>query len=155
MIRPLVALAVLAGLGLPALAQETAPAAPAPAEIVVDPTASPAASRQTNMLTGFYATMAVIELCALTIDQPVLDGMAADRTRLENALAMEAPTGATAYARIKADVEKTTPDCTEGSADRVSVDAVTAIYEAQTAPPAAAPAAPAEPAMAPAAPVAQ
>ena len=35
---------------------------------------------------------------------------------------------ATAYAKVKADVEKTTPDCAEGSADRLGVDAVTAIY---------------------------
>lgn len=157
MIRPLVALAVLAGLGMPVLAQEAAPAAPAPADIVVDPAASPTASRQTNMLTGFYATLAVIELCELTIEQPVVDGMAADRIRLERSLAMDTPTGETAYAQVKADVEKTTPDCAEGSADRASVDAVTAIYKAQTAAPApaAAPAAPVEPAMAPAAPAAQ
>lgn len=137
MIRPLVALAVLAGLGMPVLAQDAAPAAPAPADIVVDPKANLNASRQTNMLTGFYATLAVIELCELTIEQPVIDGMAADRTRLETALAMDKPTGETAYGLVKADVEKTAPDCAEGSADRASVDAVTAIYKAQSAAPAA------------------
>ena len=148
MIRPIAALAVMTLLTGTAMAQEAAPATPAPADIVVDPAAnlSPA-PKQANMLTGFYATQAVIELCSLEIEQPVLDGMAADRARLETALSMDATTAETAYARVKADVETTTPDCTDGSPDRMSVDAVTAIYEAQVPPPGAeAPAAGATPA---------
>lgn len=155
MIRPFAALAVMAALSGAAFAQEAAPAVPAAptdAEIVIDPAASLNTSpRQANMLTGFYATEAVIELCALTIEPAVTEGMAADRARLERALAMDEATATTAYAQVKADVEKTTPDCTDGSTDRISVDAVTAIYKAQAAAAPAAPATAADPA-APAAP---
>lgn len=127
MIRPLAVFAVLAlSLGA-ATAQDAAPAA-AP-EIVVDPAATlNTSSKQANMLTGFYATQAVIEICALTIDPAIADGMAADRQRLEAALGLDATRGAEAYARVKTDVETTSPDCAEGSADRLGVDAVTAIY---------------------------
>lgn len=143
MIRPLAALAVLAVLTGAPVAQEAAPAAPAPAEIVIDPAAKLSTSpKQANMLTGFYATQAVIEICSVTIDPAVTEGMAADRARLENALAMDTPTAEKAYTQVKADVEKTAPDCAEGSPDRISVDAVTAIYKAQAA--AAGPATPAE-----------
>jgi hypothetical protein len=139
MIRPLAALAVLALISGAASAQEAAPA-PAP-EIVVDPAAAiDTTPKQANMLTGFYATQAVIELCSVAIEPNIAEGMAADRARLETALSMDAPTAAAAYAQVKADVEKTTPDCADGSPDRAGVDAVTAIYAAL--PPPAAPAAP-------------
>lgn len=151
MIRPIAALAIFAVLTGGSIAQEAAPAAPAPAapaDVVIDPAASLNTSpKQANMLTGFYATQAVIELCSLTIEKPVLDGMAADRTRLEGALAMDAATGEKAYELVKADVEKTKPDCTDGSTDRISVDAVTAIYKAQAPAAGATPAAPATPAV--------
>ena len=141
MIRPVAAFAVLALTLGTALAQE---AAPAPAEIVVDPAATLNTSpRQANMLTGFYATQAVIELCSVAIEPHIAEGMAADRARLETALSMDAATASTAYARVKADVEKTSPDCTDGSPDRVGVDAVTAIYAALPPPADTAPAAPA------------
>ena len=157
MIRSIAALAVFAVLTGAAVAQEAAPAAPAATDIVVDPAAQFNSSpKQANMLTGFYATQAVIELCSLTVEPAVVEGMAADRTRLETALSLDTPSAEKAYAQVKADVEKTTPDCTDGSTDRISVDAVTAIYKAQAAasgPAAAAtpvdaatPAAPAEPA---------
>jgi hypothetical protein len=139
MIRPLVALAVLALMSGVSTAQEAAPAT-AP-EIVVDPAAAiDTTPKQANMLTGFYATQAVIELCSVAIEPNIAEGMAADRARLETALSMDAPTAAAAYAQVKADVEKTTPDCADGSPDRAGVDAVTAIYAAL--PPPAAPAAP-------------
>jgi hypothetical protein len=139
MIRPLAVLAVLALTSGAAIAQEAAPAA-AP-EIVVDPAAAiDTTPKQANMLTGFYATQAVIELCSVAIEPNIAEGMAADRARLETALSMDAPTAAAAYAQVKADVEKTTPDCADGSPDRSGVDAVTAIYAAL--PPPAAPAAP-------------
>lgn len=142
MIRPLAALAVLALMSGASVAQEAAPAA-AP-EIVVDPAATlNTTPKQANMLTGFYATQAVIELCAVVIEPTIAEGMAADRARLEAALSMDAATAATAYAQVKADVEKTQPDCADGSPDRMGVDAVTAIYAAL--PPPAAPAAPAAP----------
>lgn len=137
MIRPLAALAVLA-LGLTAAtAQDAAPAAPAAPNVVVDPMATlNTTPKQANMLTGFYATQAVIELCAITLDPAIVDGMNADRARLESSLGMNADAGVKAYGLVKADVEKTAPDCTEGSKDRLSVDAVTAIYAAATTPPA-------------------
>lgn len=142
MIRPLAALAVLALTLGASVAQEAAPAA-AP-EIVVDPAASlNTTPKQANMLTGFYATLAVIEICAITIEPDITAGMEADRQRLETALGMDAATAASAFAQVKADVEKTAPDCTEGSADRQGVDAVTAIYANLPPPPATpAPAAP-------------
>ena len=142
MIRPFAALAVLAVLSGASVAQEVAPAAPA--DIVIDPTASlNTTPKQANMLTGFYATQAVIELCSVAIEPNIAEGMAADRARLETALSMDATAAAAAYAQVKADVEKTQPDCAEGSPDRAGVDAVTAIYAALPAPDA--PAAPAAP----------
>lgn len=142
MIRPFAALAVLALMSGAAVAQE---AAPAPAtDVVVDPAATlNTTPKQANMLTGFYATQAVIEICAVAIEPNIAEGMAADRARLETALSMDAATAAAAYAQVKADVEKTQPDCAEGSADRAGVDAVTAIYAAL--PPPAAPTEPAAP----------
>ena len=141
MIRLLAASAALAlALGA-AAAQDAAPAAPAQPEIVVDPAATLNTSpKQANMLTGFYATQAVIELCAVAIEPNIAEGMAADRQRLERALGLDAAKAASAYALVKADVEKTSPDCADGSPDRAGVDAVTAIYAALP-PPAAAPAA--------------
>lgn len=142
MIRPLAALAVLALISGAAVAQEAAPTT-AP-EIVIDPAASlNTTPKQANMLTGFYATQAVIELCSVSIEPNIAEGMAADRARLETALSMDATAAAAAYAQVKADVEKTQPDCAEGSADRAGVDAVTAIYAAL--PPPDAPPAPAAP----------
>lgn len=142
MIRPLAALAALALMLGASVAQEAAPAA-AP-EIVVDPAASlNTTPKQANMLTGFYATLAVIEICAVSIEPDIAAGMDADRKRLETALGMDPAMAASAFAQVKADVEKTAPDCTEGSADRQGVDAVTAIYANLPSPPAApAPAAP-------------
>ena len=128
MIRPFAALAVLALTLGASVAQEAAPAA-AP-EIVIDPAASLNTSpKQANMLMGFYATQAVIELCAVTIEPKIAEGMAVDRARLETALGMDAAAAGTAYAKVKADVEKTEPDCAEGSADRAGVEAVASIYQ--------------------------
>ena len=143
MIRPLAAFAALALLLGPSVAQEAAPApAEAAPEIVIDPAATiENTPKQANMLTGFYATLAVIDICALSIEPDITTGMAADRQRLETALGMDAATAASAFAQVKADVEKTAPDCTEGSEDRRGVDAVTAIYAALPPPAAAAPAA--------------
>lgn len=154
MIRSLAVLAVLAaGLGA-VTAQEITPAVPTmptPADITVDPAAPiDATPKQANLLTGMYATKAVIELCALTIEQGITNGMNVDQKRLETSLGMDAATATSAYDKVKADVEKTTPDCADGSADRLGVDAVTNIYKtsASATPPAGtvAPAAPAAPA---------
>lgn len=160
MIRPFAALAVLALTLGASVAQEAVP--PAAADIVVDPAAAiPTSPKQANMLTGFYATQAVIELCSVAIEPNIAEGMAADRARLETALSMDAATATAAYAKVKADVEKTGPDCTDGSPDRIGVDAVTAIYAALPPPADAAPAAPTagtvntQPPAEPAAPAAQ
>ena len=138
--KTLAVLTVLA-LGLnPAFAQDAAPAiddaapaatqpAPAADNIVVDPAATfPNASKQTNLLTGFYATLAVIEICDIALPQGVEDGMAGDRARLETSVGLDAVKAGEAYAKVLADVTSTNPDCTEGSADRASVEAVTSIY---------------------------
>jgi len=158
MIRPLAALAILSLTLGAAQAQQAVPSAapdqqavPAVApDIVVDPAATFNTSpKQANMLTGFYATQAVIELCTIAIEPDIAAGMAADRARLETALGLDAAGAGAAYAKIRADVEKTGPDCADGSPDRLGVDTVTAIYAAL--PPPAAAAAPVEP-PAPAAP---
>ena len=139
MIRPFAAFAILALTLGATTAHETAPAE-AP-EIVVDPAASLNTSpKQANMLTGFYATMAVIDICAIAVEPDITAGMDADRQRLETALGMDPATAAAAYEQVRTDVEKTTPDCAEGSSDRLGVDAVTAIYAALP-PPEPAPAA--------------
>lgn len=149
MIRFAVATLVLAA-GLGATAAQEAPALPAqPAapEIVIDPGAAVATTpKQANLLTGLYATRAVIEICAVTVDPAALAGMDADQARLQTGLGMDAETATKAFAQVKADVESTSPDCAEGSPDRQSVEAVTAIYSAQASgtpvpAPAAAPAA--------------
>lgn len=139
MIRPLAVFAALAlSLG-PVAAQEVAP--PAAPEIVVDPAASlNTTPKQANMLTGFYATLAIIDICAITIEPDIATGMDADRKRLEAALGMDSTMAEQALAQVKADVEKTNPDCAEGSADRQGVAAVTAIYASLPAPASAPPA---------------
>ena len=145
MIRPLLALGFVAAALNIAVAQET-PSVPAPSDVVVNPAAPiNATPKQANLLTGMYATKAVIEICAISLEDGVLNGMDVDQKRLETSLAMDAPTAEKAYAQVKADVEKTTPDCAEGSADRLGVEAVADIYKSSTATssPAATPAAPA------------
>lgn len=147
MFRPLAMFAVLA-LGLsPALAQEAVLTQPAPADVVVNPSANTAQPpKRANMLTGIYATKAVIEICAVTIDAKILASIDADTNNLQTSMGIDAATGKLAYDRVKADVEKTKPDCTEGSADRASVEAVTSLYAQKaataTVPPAAAAAVP-------------
>ncbi len=143
MIRPLLALGFVAAALNIAVAQET-PSVPAPSDVVVNPAAPiNATPKQANLLTGMYATKAVIEICAISLEDGVLNGMDVDQKRLETSLAMDAPTAEKAYAQVKADVEKTTPDCAEGSADRLGVEAVADIYKSSTttSSPAATPAA--------------
>jgi len=100
------------------------------------------ASARTDMMTGFYATLAVIDICAVTVAPDVVAGMATDRARLETATGLDAAAAAEAYAEVRADVEKTAPDCAAGSADLASVEAVTAIYAEAAAQAAAQPAVP-------------
>tara|TARA_R110002020_G_scaffold424468_1_gene633721 strand:+ start:5598 stop:6104 length:507 start_codon:yes stop_codon:yes gene_type:complete len=168
MIRSLAVLTVLA-LGLTAAqAQQVAPAAPAaappavpapaPADIEINPTTPLAVSSpQVDMMTGFYATLAVIDLCAVEVSEAVTTGMATDRARLEASLGLDAAAAAEAYAKVRAEVETTSPDCAAGSPDIASVDAVTEIYAQAAAAPAMPPAAEGAPAAAaaPAAPAAQ
>jgi hypothetical protein len=131
MIRSIAVLALFAaGLGT-ATAQETPAAPSAPADVVVNPAAPiDATPKQANLLTGMYATKAVIEICNISLEDGIINGMNVDQKRLETSLAMDVPTAEKAYAQVKADVEKTTPDCAEGSADRAGVDAVANIYKA-------------------------
>jgi hypothetical protein len=130
-------LTVLALGFLPAMAQDATPAtdaAPATQNIVIDPAARlPNTSRQTNLLTGFYATLAVIEICALPLADEIKAGMTGDRRRLEASVGLDAVKAGQAYAKVLADVRSTSPDCAQGSPDRASVDAVTAIYAAASA----------------------
>ncbi|WP_375452303.1 hypothetical protein [uncultured Devosia sp.] len=126
MIRPLVTLALVLAATTAGLAQE---AAPAPVDIRVDPSAViNAMPKQANMLTGIYATQAVIDICAITVPAPVATRMGNDRVRFEKAMGLDATGSIEAYDRIKASVAGTTPDCAEGSADRQGVEAVLSLY---------------------------
>lgn len=118
-----------------AQAQDAAPAeTPAPADVVVDPAASvDDTPKQANLLTGLYATMAVIEICDIAVEPAVQTVMEADRARLEAMFRMDEATATEAFGRVRADVETTSPDCAEGSADRQGVEAVTAVYAQQAA----------------------
>jgi hypothetical protein len=133
MIRTLAALTLLASALGAAAAQEATPATPAPADIVVDPTASIGAPPQANLLTGLYATLVTIDICDITVEPAVRTGMDTDRKRLETALGLDATGVTEAYARVESDMRTVEPDCAEGSPDRASVDAVTAIYADQQA----------------------
>lgn len=160
MIRTFAALTLLL-VGTASLAAQEAAPAPAPAaappaaNVVVDPMAPiDNTPKNANLLTGLYATKAVIELCSVTVDPAVLTRITNDQKRFEAGMGMDGATGEKAYAQVKADVEKTTPDCAEGSPDRKSVEAVVSIYATQgaaaaapaTAPAGSTPAAPAAPA---------
>lgn len=129
MIRPAAAFVLtLAGLGT-AFAQEATPV-PAEAPVIrIDPAANIDNSpKQLNLLTGLYATQAVIEICAVTVPEDVVTKMGRQRMAYETALGMDAATGSRAYESTKADVQQTSPDCADGSADRLGVDEVLAIY---------------------------
>lgn len=113
---------LLAGLSAP-LAQDAAPT------IEIDP-AAPINSmpKHANLLTGLYATQAVIDICAITVPEPVMTAMNFDRKRYENLLTMDEAASTRAYRDTKAEVERTAPDCAEGSPDRQGVEAVLSIY---------------------------
>lgn len=143
MIRSLAVLAALSLSSVAVLAQDATPTQPPAADITIDPTATvDATPKSANLLTGLYATQATIEICAVAIEPATKQMMDADRGRMETALGMDAATASEAYAKVKADVETTTPDCADNSPDRIGVDAVTAAYAAQAA---AAPATPPSP----------
>ena len=143
MIRIPTTLALLALSLVPAAAQEAAPTPtqPAAADIAIDPAANVAQPKQADLLTGLYATRAVIEICSVAVEPAVTDAMAADEERLAAALRLDAAASEEGYATVKASVERTAPDCAEGSADRAGVDAVTSIYATEVARGPAAPAA--------------
>ncbi|WP_127751717.1 hypothetical protein [Devosia sp. 1566] len=132
MLRPLVLAAVLILPLTAAQAQQAAPTTtPAPAEISIDPAAPVNATpKQANLLTGLYATKAIIEICAITVDENATSRMNNDQKRFEAGLGMDDAAATQAYAKIKADVERTTPDCAEGGADRQNAEAVVNIYAA-------------------------
>lgn len=148
---------LLAGVSM-AQAQDVKPAPidtpHAPENLTINPMATlDVTPKRANLLTGLYATKAVIEICNVPVDAAILQRMSDDEAGFASNLQMDAATAAKAYEQVKSDVSKTKPDCAEGSADRQSVDAVVSIYTAGPsggAAPAAAPAAPAPAATAPA-----
>ena len=110
-------------------AQEASTTTPAPTDIRIDPSAAVnVMSKQANMLTGIYATQAVIDICAITVPEPVATRMGNDRKRFEAGVGLDAAGGTEAYEKVKTSVTATTPDCAEGSADRKNVEAVLALY---------------------------
>lgn len=125
---------LLAGISM-AHAQDVKPAPidtpHAPENLTVNPMATlDVTPKHANLLTGMYATKAVIEICNVTVDAGILKRMSEDQAGLETSLQMDAATSAKAYEQVKADVTKTKPDCADGSADRKNVDAVVDIYSA-------------------------
>lgn len=118
----LAALALAASL-LPVSAQD------APQVITVDPNAAISQlPKSAQLLTGLYATLATLELCAVEAPEPAATGMNAHRRQMEAELRMDGETATAAYQRVRADVEKAGIDCTDGSSDRQQADAVVAIY---------------------------
>ncbi|KKB85331.1 hypothetical protein VW29_06690 [Devosia limi DSM 17137] len=134
MARSPLALAVLLALvgTTAAFAQAAAPAAPtvpAAPEISIDPAAGlAAATDSTEVLTGLYATRAVIEICAIEVPEATTTAMTADQIRFERKMGWDPATALQAYGGIKASVQSTNPDCTDGSPDRQGVDAVLSVY---------------------------
>jgi hypothetical protein len=129
MIRSLAVLAVLLAAPTLGFAQEAATTTPAPTDIKIDPGAAiNVMPKQANMLTGIYATQAIIDICAITVPEPVATKMGNDRKRFEAGVGLDAAGGAEAYEKIKANVAGTKPDCAEGSTDRTNVQAVLDIY---------------------------
>jgi hypothetical protein len=129
MIRSLAAFAMVLAVATPGFAQEATTTTPAPTDIEVNAAATiNAVPKQANMLTGIYATQAVIDICAITVPETVATRMGNDRSRFEAAIGLDA-TGATeAYQKIKDNVASTKPDCAAGSPDRANVDAVLTLY---------------------------
>jgi len=141
--RPVLPALIIVCLGtMPGLAQDlttqdltTDAAGAANATLTIDPGAIIDKMPQSaNVLTGLYATLATLELCGVSVPDPVDAAMSAHRQQMETSLAMDAATGAKAYETVRADVEKTGIDCAEGSAERQQADAVVALYAAETAP---------------------
>ncbi len=129
MIRSFATLAFLLAATGAGFAQEASTTTPAPTDIQVDPGAAiNVMPKQANMLTGIYATQAIIDICAITVPEPVATKMGVDRKRFEAGIGLDATGGAQAYAKIKTNVATTKPDCAEGSPDRTNVEAVLNIY---------------------------
>ncbi|MEO8686252.1 MAG: hypothetical protein ABI414_15600 [Devosia sp.] len=129
MIRPLSILAVLLATTTMGLAQEASTTTPPATDIQVNPSAAVSTMpKQADMLTGIYATQAVIDICAITVPEPVAAKMGSDRQRFEALIGLDAAGAVEAYKKIKDNVATTTPDCADGSADRKNVEAVLALY---------------------------
>lgn len=111
----------------PVSAQEQTPAATP--EITINPSAPIAQlPKSAQLLTGLYATLATLEICAVDVSEPARTGMSAHRRQMETSLSMDEATGVKAYDVVRADVEKTGVDCAEASPDRKQADAVIALY---------------------------
>lgn len=124
MLRPAI-IALLLALGLAPVSAQEAPST----TITVDPGAAISQlPRSAQLLTGLYATLATLEICAVEAPEPAATGMSAHRRQMETELRMDDETATAAYERVRADVERAGVDCAEGSADRQQTDAVVAIY---------------------------
>lgn len=129
MIRPFALVAVLLATTTLGFAQEASTTTPAATDIQVNPSATVnAMPKQANMLTGIYATQAVIDICTITVPEQVATRMGNDRSRFETAIGLDASGAVEAYKKIKDSVAATSPDCAEGSADRKNVEAVLSLY---------------------------
>ena len=129
MIRSLAIAAFVLATASAGYAQEASTTTPAPTDIQIDPSAAiNVMSKQANMRTGIYATQAVIDICAITVPEPVATKMGNDRKRFETGVGLAASGATEAYEKVKTSVTATTPDCAEGSADRKNVEAVLALY---------------------------
>ncbi|HTM79146.1 MAG TPA: hypothetical protein VL133_16150 [Devosia sp.] len=129
MIRSLAVFAILLTATSTGFAQEAATTTPPATDIQVDAGAAVnVMPKQANMLTGIYATQAVIDICAITVPAPVAAKMGNDRSRFESVIGLDATAAAEAYKKIKDNVASTAPDCTEGSPDRKNVEAVLTLY---------------------------
>ena len=129
MIRPFAVLAVLLATTATGFAQEASTTTPPATDIQVNPSAVVnAMPKQADMLTGIYATQAVIDLCTITVPETAATRMGSDRKRFEALVGLDADGAVEAYKKIKDSVAATTPDCAEGSADRKNVEAVLSLY---------------------------
>ena len=129
MIRPFALLAVLLATTAASFAQEASTTTPAATDIQINPSASVnVMPKQADMLTGIYATQAVIDICSITVPEAAATRMGSDRSRFEALIGLDADGATEAYKKIKDNVAATTPDCAEGSADRKNVEAVLSLY---------------------------
>lgn len=99
--------------------------APLPGEPVVSLN-MPANPR--DLLTGLYATKALIEVCEVSLTAEVSGAMEADEMRFLSQLGLDPQSAQASYGEILAATQTRNPDCAEGSADRAAVSEVVTVY---------------------------